>query len=46
MGFFFLLGFFVFAQDKKKKKKKKKKDTLQGGIGYLVLMSIFGFLED
>jgi len=30
----------------KKKKKKKKKDTLQGGIGYLVLMSIFGFLED
>jgi len=25
---------------------KKKKDTLQGGIGYLVLMSIFGFLED
>jgi hypothetical protein len=31
---------------KKKKKKKKKKDTLQGGIGYLVLMSIFGFLED
>jgi hypothetical protein len=29
-----------------KKKKKKKKDTLQGGIGYLVLMSIFGFLED
>jgi hypothetical protein len=37
----------VFAQEKKKKKKKKKKkDTLQGGIGYLVLMSIFGFLED
>jgi hypothetical protein len=36
----------ICTGEKKKKKKKKKKDTLQGGIGYLVLMSIFGFLED